>query len=172
VTDGAEVLAIDNLSRGSVANLDDALGSGARLVEVDIRDKAAVDEAFQGFRPELVFHLAAQIDVCVSMDEPAHDAAVNVLGSINVFAAAHAVGTRRVVNTSTGGAIYGESEVLPTSEQMPINPVSAYGLSKLTAERYAHWFRRMRGLDVVSLRYGNVYGPRQDPHSDAGVDFL
>ena len=166
---GAQVLVVDDLSRGLLANLEPALSRGARLARVDIRDGPAVDEAFRTFGPELVFHLAAQIDVRVSMDEPARDAAVNVLGSTHVFAAAHAVGARRVVNTSTGGAIYGESEVVPTSEAVPPDPVSAYGLSKLTAERYARWFQRWRGLDVVTLRYGNVYGPRQDPRADAGV---
>ena len=166
---GAEVLVVDDLSRGSRANLELALSRTARLIELDVRDGPAVDEAFRSFRPELVFHLAAQIDVRVSMDEPARDAAVNVLGSVNVFAAAHAAGVRRVVNTSTGGAIYGESAVVPTSEAVAADPVSAYGLSKLTAERYARWFHRMHGLDVVTLRYGNVYGPRQDPRCDAGV---
>ncbi|MGH3512802.1 MAG: NAD-dependent epimerase/dehydratase family protein [Pseudonocardiaceae bacterium] len=166
---GAEVLVVDDLSRGSRANLELALSRTARLIELDVRDGLAVDEVFRSFRPELVFHLAAQIDVRVSMDEPARDAAVNVLGSVNVFAAAHAVGARRVVNTSTGGAIYGESAVVPTSEAVAADPVSAYGLSKLTAERYARWFHRMHGLDVVTLRYGNVYGPRQDPRCDAGV---
>jgi UDP-glucose 4-epimerase len=166
---GAEVLVVDDLSRGTRANLELALSRTARLVELDVRDGAAVDEAFRSFRPELVFHLAAQIDVRVSMDEPARDAAVNVLGSVNVFAAAHAAGVRRVVNTSTGGAIYGDSEVVPTPEAVAADPVSAYGLSKLTAERYARWFHRMHGLNVVTLRYGNVYGPRQDPHCDAGV---
>jgi UDP-glucose 4-epimerase len=166
---GAEVLVVDDLSRGMLTNLESALGRGARLVELDVRDGLAVVEAFRSFQPELVFHLAAQIDVRVSMDDPARDAAVNVLGSVNVFSAAHAVDVRRVVNTSTGGAIYGDSEVVPTSEALPPNPVSAYGLSKLTAERYARWFRRMCGLDVVTLRYGNAYGPRQDPRGDAGV---
>jgi UDP-glucose 4-epimerase len=166
---GAEVLVVDDLSRGMLTNLEPALGCGARLVELDVRDGLAVVEAFRSFQPELVFHLAAQIDVRVSMDDPARDAAVNVLGSVNVFSAAHAVAVRRVVNTSTGGAIYGESEVVPTSEAVPPDPVSAYGLSKLTAERYARWFRRMCGLDVVTLRYGNAYGPRQDPRGDAGV---
>jgi UDP-glucose 4-epimerase len=169
VDGGAQVLVVDDLSRGTLANLEPALDRGARLVKLDVRDGLAVDEAFRSFRPELVFHLAAQIDVRVSMDEPARDAAVNVLGSVNVFSAAHAAGVRRVVNTSTGGAIYGEAEVVPTSEAVATDPVSAYGLSKLTAERYARWFRRMRGLDVVTLRYGNVYGPRQDPSGDAGV---
>jgi UDP-glucose 4-epimerase len=166
---GAEVLVVDDLSRGLLTNLERALGRGAGLVKLDVRDGPAVVEAFQSFRPELVFHLAAQIDVRVSMDDPARDAAVNVLGSVNVFSAAHAVAARRVVNTSTGGAIYGECEVVPTSEAVPAAPVSAYGLSKLTAEHYAGWFYRMRGLDVVTLRYGNVYGPRQDPRGAAGV---
>jgi UDP-glucose 4-epimerase len=166
---GAEVLVIDNLSLGTRAHLEEALDQGASLVELDVRDGLAVEEAFRSFRPDLVFHLAAQPDVRVSMDDPARDAAVNVLGSVNVFAAAHASGVRRVVNTSTGGAIYGETEVVPSSEDVPADPLSAYGLSKLTAEHYARWFRRMRGLDVVTLRYGNVYGPRQDPRSDAGV---
>ncbi|MGH3603957.1 MAG: NAD-dependent epimerase/dehydratase family protein, partial [Pseudonocardiaceae bacterium] len=124
---GAEVLVVDDLSRGSRANLELALSRTARLIELDVRDGLAVDEVFRSFRPELVFHLAAQIDVRVSMDEPARDAAVNVLGSVNVFAAAHAVGARRVVNTSTGGAIYGESEVVPSSEAVAADPVSAYG---------------------------------------------
>jgi UDP-glucose 4-epimerase len=166
---GVEVLVVDNLSRGTLANLEPSLDRGVRLVELDVRDGLAIDEAFRSFRPELVFHLAAQIDVRVSMDEPARDAAVNVVGSVNVFSAAHTVGVRRVVNTSTGGAIYGETEMVPTSEAVPADPVSAYGLSKLTAEHYARWFRRMRGLEVVTLRYGNVYGPRQDPRGDAGV---
>lgn len=169
VADGHQVLVVDNLSRGSRANLTGALARGTELAEIDVRDGAAVDEAFGSFRPELVFHLAAQIDVRVSMDEPARDAAVNVVGSVNVFAAASRAGVRRVVNTSTGGAIYGETGVVPTSEAVPAEPLSAYGLSKLSAERYARWFRRMRGLDVVTLRYGNVYGPRQDPRGDAGV---
>jgi UDP-glucose 4-epimerase len=169
VDSGAEVLVVDDLSRGMLVNLEPALGKGARLVELDVRDGLALDEAFRSFRPEVVFHLAAQIDVRVSMDEPAYDAAVNVLGSVNVFSAAHSAGARRVVNTSTGGAIYGESDVVPTPEAVVADPVSAYGLSKLTAEHYARWFRRMRGLDVVTLRYGNAYGPRQDPRCDAGV---
>jgi UDP-glucose 4-epimerase len=117
----------------------------------------------------VVFHLAAQIDVRESMTDPSFDAATNVVGSINVFAAARAAGVQRVVNTSTGGAIYGETDVVPTPETAPARPLSAYGLSKRTAEDYAAWFRRSHGLDVVTLRYGNVYGPRQDPRGDAGV---
>ncbi len=166
---GSDVLVVDNLVSGRIANVERALERSAEFVEVDIRHADAVTAAFAGFRPEVVFHLAAQIDVRASMAEPAFDASVNVLGSINVFAAAAATGVRRVVNTSTGGAIYGDDAPIPTPETLPPRPSSAYGLSKWVAEQYGDWFRRSRGLDVVTLRYGNVYGPRQDPHGDAGV---
>ncbi|WP_232664342.1 NAD-dependent epimerase/dehydratase family protein [Pseudonocardia sp. TRM90224] len=166
---GAEVLVLDDLSRGSRSNLTAAMSAGATLVELDIRDGSAVEKEMRDFRPEVVFHLAAQIDVRASMVDPARDADINVTGSVNVFAAAHTAGARRVVNTSTGGAIYGVTDVVPTPETVPADPESAYGVSKLTVERYARWFRRARGLDVVTLRYGNVYGPRQDPRGDAGV---
>jgi UDP-glucose 4-epimerase len=169
VAAGADVLVLDDLSRGSETNLTAALDAGARLEKLDVRDGAAVQAAVTGFGPELVFHLAAQIDVRTSMTEPARDASTNVLGTINVFDAARAAGVRRVVNTSTGGAIYGVTDTVPTPETEPARPLSAYGLSKRTAEEYGAWFRAAHGLDVVTLRYGNVYGPRQDPAGDAGV---
>jgi UDP-glucose 4-epimerase len=166
---GVQVLVVDDLSHGSLSNLENARGAGAQVAELDIRDGAALAEELRVFGPDWVFHLAAQVNVRVSMVETAFDASVNILGSLNVFAAAAAAGARRVVNTSTGGAIYGETDVFPTSETVDAAPVSAYGLSKLAAEHYAAWFRRARGLDIVTLRYGNVYGPRQDPSGDAGV---
>jgi UDP-glucose 4-epimerase len=166
---GVQVLIVDDLSRGSLANLENARRAGAQLAELDIRDGAALTEELRRFRPDWVFHLAAQVLVQVSMVEPVLDASVNIVGSLNVFTAAAAAGARRVVSTSTGGAIYGETDVLPTPETTDAVPVSAYGLSKLSAERYAAWFRGARGLDIVTLRYGNVYGPRQDPYGDAGV---
>lgn len=169
VSAGDEVLVVDNLSSGSVANLENALAAGTRLAEVDITDAAALEKQVTAFAPEVVFHLAAQIDVRASMSDPATDARTNVLGSINVFSAANAAGARRVVNTSTGGAIYGVTDVVPTPETVDPDPVSGYGLSKLAAERYGRFFTRNRGLEVVTLRYGNVYGPRQDPRGDAGV---
>jgi UDP-glucose 4-epimerase len=169
VADGSEVLVVDDLSSGREANLADTLDRGAHLARIDVRDAAAVLDAIGSFAPEVVFHLAAQIDVRASMVEPARDAAVNVLGSLNVFTAALAAGARRVVNTSTGGAIYGETAVVPTPETEPACPLSGYGLAKRTAEDYGVWFGDAHGLDVVSLRYGNVYGPRQDPTGDAGV---
>ncbi|QYN34506.1 NAD-dependent epimerase/dehydratase family protein [Pseudonocardia sp. DSM 110487] len=169
VAKGCDVLVVDDLSRGSLANLGGALAAGAELVELDVRDGESLEREFIAFRPEVVFHLAAQIDVRLSMERPALDAHTNVVGSITTFQAAHRAGARRVVNTSTGGAIYGETDVIPTPETVPPRPLSAYGLSKRTSEEYASWFRRTAGPDVVTLRYGNVYGPRQDPRGDAGV---
>jgi UDP-glucose 4-epimerase len=168
VAEGAAVLVIDDLSRGSRQNLSHADGSVDLLVQ-DVRDGPAVERAVRAFRPDVVFHLAAQIDVRSSITAPAHDASVNVVGSVNVFQAAVSAGVRRVVNTSTGGAIYSPAAPVPTPETAATEPLSAYGLSKRTAEMYAGWFRRTHNLDVLTLRYGNVYGPRQDPRGDAGV---
>ena len=170
VRDGGQVLVLDDLSSGRAENLQAAPPAGTvRSAEVDVRDAQAVEEEITGFSPEVVLHLAARIDVRTSMSDPAHDARTDVLGSLDVFRAADAAGARRVVNTSTGGAIYGVTDEVPTPETHGPDPLSGYGLSKLTAERYGRWLRRTRGLDVVTLRYGNVYGPRQNPHGDGGV---
>jgi UDP-glucose 4-epimerase len=169
VETGADVLVVDDLSTGSRANLERAQSAGARLVELDVRDRARLRNAMAAFAPDTVFHLAAQIDVRASMADPARDAEINVVGSVHVFASALEAGARRVINTSTGGAIYGTTESIPTAETEPARPLSGYGLSKRTAEQYGAWFRSAHGLDVVTLRYGNVYGPRQDPTGDAGV---
>ena len=119
--------------------------------------------------PEVVFHLAAQIDVRKSAADPAADSRINVEGTINVLEAARGAGVRRVVNTSTGGAIYGEGKIIPAPEEHPVAPEAPYGLSKFCAEGYCDLFARLHGLSTVSLRYGNVYGPRQDPLGEAGV---
>ena len=166
---GDEVVVIDNLSTGRRENLEGALENGATLEELDIRDAAAVAELTAKVAPDAVFHLAAQIDVRVSAADPAFDARVNVEGTINVLDAARQAGVARVVNTSTGGAIYGEGRVLPAAEDHPVAPESPYGQSKFAAEGYCELFRRLHGLSTVSLRYGNVYGPRQDPLGEAGV---
>ena len=165
---GTSVLVVDDLSTGSAANLDRIAGD-VELFKHDIRDGAPLRDAVVAFRPDLVFHLAARTDVRASMSDPQDDASVNVLGSINVFSAAATAGVRRLVNTSTGGAIYSPAAPVPTPETAPVAPLSAYGLSKRVVEQYAEWFRTSSGLDVVTLRYGNVYGPRQDPTGDAGV---
>ncbi|MDQ3936095.1 MAG: SDR family NAD(P)-dependent oxidoreductase [Actinomycetota bacterium] len=166
---GDQVTVFDNLTTGKRENLEQALGNGAELVEGDVRDPDAVAAAAERAKPEVVFHLAAQIDVRKSMEDPAYDARVNVEGSINVLQAARSAGVRRVVNTSTGGAIYGEAQQIPAPESHPNAPEAPYGQSKYAAEGYVELFQRLHGLSGVSLRYGNVYGPRQDPLGEAGV---
>jgi UDP-glucose 4-epimerase len=166
---GDEVVVIDDLSTGKRENVDDALANGAALEEVDIRDGDAVSDVVGRAKPDVIFHLAAQIDVRKSVADPANDARINVEGTANVLSAAQAHGVPRVVNTSTGGAIYGEGRQLPAPEDHPAEPEAPYGLSKWCAERYCEIFSRLHGLSTVSLRYGNVYGPRQDPLGEAGV---
>jgi UDP-glucose 4-epimerase len=168
---GDEVLVVDDLSTGRLENLDGALAAGATLAELDIRDGAALDELAAKARPDVVFHLAAQIDVRKSIANPAFDASINVGGTANVLEAARGAGARRVVFVSTGGAIYGEGEgqELPLGEGAPVEPLSAYGQSKFAAEGYLALYERLHGLSGVSLRLGNVYGPRQDPLGEAGV---
>lgn len=166
---GDDVTVVDNISTGRRENLDGALERGAELVESDIRDAAAMSDLVGRVQPEVVFHLAAQIDVRHSVADPAADARINVEGTINMLRAAHEAGVKRFVNTSTGGAIYGEGQILPAPEDHPVAPLSPYGNSKFCAENYCSLFRRLHGLSTVSLRYGNVYGPRQDPLGEAGV---
>jgi len=158
---GYEVTIVDNLTSGRRENVPD----GARLVEADIREP--LDAIFADAGADVVFHLAAQIDVRRSVADPVYDAEVNVLGTIRVLEAAHAHGAK-VVFSSTGGAIYGEC-TSPAPESAERNPISPYGTSKLSAEEYLAAYNRLHGSGHVSLRYGNVYGPRQDPHGEAGV---
>ena len=166
---GDEVTVLDDLSTGRRGNLDGALRAGAVLVEGDLRDAGAVARLLERERPEVVFHLAAQIDVRRSVAETAFDARVNVEGTINLLEAARGVGVGRIVNTSTGGAIYGEGRILPAPEDHPVAPEAPYGQSKFAAEGYCDLYSRLHGLSTVSLRYGNVFGPRQDPLGEAGV---
>ncbi len=146
-----------------------ATAAGADLHVVDIRDAAAVDAVFEQARPDVVFHMAAQIDIRVAVGDPALDASINVLGTIAVLEAARKAGVRRIVNTSTGGGLYGDADLLPTPETYEIAPMAPYGQSKLSAEGYCGLYTRLHGISSVSLRYGNVYGPRQDVHGEAGV---
>jgi UDP-glucose 4-epimerase len=166
---GDEVTVIDDISTGRRENLEQALATGAALAELDVRDRGAVGELFARARPEVVFHLAAQVDVRKSVADPNFDSQVNVGGTINVLSAALENGARRVVNASTGGAIYGEGRTIPAPEDHPVSPEAPYGLSKFCAEQYCQYFSRQHGLSTVSLRFGNVYGPRQDPLGEAGV---
>ena len=167
--DGHTVTVFDDLSTGRESNLAGALGRGATLVRGDIREHEALTQAFAAAAPEVVFHLAAQIDVRKSVIDPAWDASINVLGTINVLEAARHVGAGRVINTSTGGAIYGDTPNIPTPETQDPQPMAAYGQSKFCAERYCGWEHRLHGLSTCTVRLGNVYGPRQDPLGEAGV---
>ena len=166
---GDEVLVVDDMSSGRAVNLTGTLQRATRLERHDVRDAPALLSSFQDFRPERVFHLAAQIDVRVSVQFPAVDAGVNVIGTINVLEAARLSGVRRLVFASTGGAIYGETEALPTSEAEEPLPMAGYGQSKFCAERYLGLYERLYGLSTIALRFSNVYGPRQDPGGEAGV---
>jgi UDP-glucose 4-epimerase len=163
VARGDDVLVVDNLANGKRARVNE----GAEVVVGDIRDADTLRGAFDRFRPDACFHLAAQADVRVSVDDPALDADVNVIGTIRVLEAADRHGTQ-VVFSSTGGAIYGECE-RPARETDARRPLAPYGTSKLAGEEYLATYNRLYGSGHVSLRYANVYGPRQDPHGEAGV---
>ena len=160
---GHEVAVVDDLSTGKRKNVPD----GCALYVRDIR--SGCGEVFGEFRPEVIVHLAAQMDVRRSVREPDFDAGVNVLGTIRLLQGCVEHGVRRVIFASTGGAVYGEQEELPTPESSPQYPVSPYGVSKLAAERYLHFYSVQYGISYAALRYANVYGPRQDPHGEAGV---
>lgn len=168
---GDEVTVVDDLSTGRRENLEQGLAAGAALVEADIRDREALEGVARERGPEVVFHLAAQIDVRKSIADPAWDASINVGGTANVLEAARAAGSRRLVFSSTGGAIYGEGEgqELPLAEDAPLAPEAPYGQSKFAGEGYLSLYERLYGLSSVPLRLGNVYGPRQDPLGEAGV---
>jgi UDP-glucose 4-epimerase len=168
---GDSVTVVDDLSTGRRSNLDAALAAGAELAELDVRDAAALADVVATAQPEIVFHLAAQIDVRRSLADPAFDASINVGGTANLLEAMRAAGVPRIVFVSTGGAIYGEGvgKQLPLDESAPIEPFSAYGQSKFAAEGYLALYERLYDISGVSLRLGNVYGPRQDPLGEAGV---
>ncbi len=162
--DGWSVTALDDLSSGREENL----STGIDLVVADIRSPEAAALIRDGSF-EVVSHHAAQIDVRISVERPDHDASINIMGLLNLLEAAVAGGVRRFLYVSSGGVVYGEPEDLPVSETAPKQPLSPYGVSKLTGEHYLHFYRQIHGLESVSLRYSNVFGPRQDPHGEAGV---
>ena len=160
---GHEVAVVDDLSSGKKENIPD----GTMFYEQDIRDGCA--EIFEEFEPDALCHQAAQMDVRRSVKAPDFDADVNVLGTIRLLQRCVAQGVRRVVFASTGGAVYGEQGEFPAPEDHPQYPISPYGVSKLAGERYLHFYNTQYGLPYAALRYANVYGPRQDPHGEAGV---
>ncbi len=162
---GAGVAVIDDLSSGRR----DRVPEAATLHVADVADAGAIATVCAEERPDVVFHLAAQVDVRRSVGDPVRDARVNVGGTASVLEAARAAGARRLLLASTGGALYGETDELPTPESAPLAPFSPYGASKAAAELYCGLYDRLHGLSTLALRFGNVYGPRQDPHGEAGV---
>jgi UDP-glucose 4-epimerase len=171
IDDDHEVVGIDNLSRGTRANLPDSELQEERsfsFIEADVTDPhlaTAVSEA----DVEVICHLAAQIDVRVSVQDPIEDARLNVLGTINVLEAARKAGVRKVVFTSSGGSIYGEPKRMPVDESASVNPLSPYAASKVCGETYLGMYHALYALETTALALSNVYGPRQDPHGEAGV---
>lgn len=165
VARGDDVLVIDNLDTG----LRSAVPAGAEFVHADITDASATADCFARFRPELVSHHAAQMDVRRSIHEPSYDTEVNVLGSVNILRNCVEVGVGRLVFASSGGAIYGEPVTIPAAEDSPIRPLSMYGAAKYCVEQYLATFARLYGLQYTILRYANVYGPGQRPDGEAGV---
>jgi UDP-glucose 4-epimerase len=171
LAEGHAVDVVDDLSTGSLSNLAEARatpGYELSFHRLDIRD-AAVIELVAHRRPEVVFHLAAQADVRVSVERPAFDAEVNLIGTLNVLEGARAAGTRKVVFAASGGTLYGEPEKLPVPESHPQRPLSPYGVSKKAACDYLAAYRALHGIEFTALALANVYGPRQDPHGEAGV---
>jgi UDP-glucose 4-epimerase len=161
---GHEVLIVDDLSSGKRENLNPK----ARFHQLDILDPRTA-EVIRTERPDVIAHHAAQMDVRRSVADPVFDARVNVLGTIGLLEAARQAGVRKFLFVSSGGAVYGEQETFPAPETHPTNPVSPYGVSKRSGELYAFFYQAEYGLPFVALRYANVYGPRQDPHGEAGV---
>ena len=161
---GHEVVVVDNLSTGRDVNLNPE----ARFYEMDICS-SELASVFKAEKPDYVDHHAAQISVVRALREPVLDAQLNIMGSLNVIQLSQEYGVKKIIYASTGGAIYGEPEYLPADESHPVNPLTPYGISKHTVEHYLHLYNAIYGLDYTVLRYANVYGPRQDPHGEAGV---
>lgn len=165
LAEGYAVWILDDLSSGKRENIP----AGATFVQGDIRSAAVTDVFREAGGFDVVSHHAAQIDVRISVSDPRRDASINVDGFLNLIEAARTFGCGRFVFVSSGGVVYGEPDVRPTPETAPKLPLSPYGVTKLVAEQYLHYYRSIHGMHAVALRYSNVYGPRQDPHGEAGV---
>jgi len=164
LAEGYKVVVVDDLSTGKLKNLNPS----AIFYHTDIT-RPSIQQIFEKAQPDLVFHLAAQVSVTNSSKDPITDAHINVLGTLRLLEASRHSGTEKFIFSSTGGALYGEPEVNPCTEDTPIAPLSAYGTSKYLGEQYVELYQRLYNLNHTTLRYANVFGPRQDPHGEAGV---
>ena len=160
-----EVVIVDDLSTG----IEDNLPKHAAFIKCDIRDQQRVNEIISDIQPDVIDHHAAQIDVRKSVDDPMHDAGINIIGTLNLIEASLRNNVKKFIFASTGGAIYGEPEIIPASEKTEPYPISPYGTSKYAIEKYLGYYNYVHGFEYVALRYANVYGPRQNPHGEAGV---
>ena len=164
INDGMEVVTIDDLSNGKIENVN----KKAKFYKFDIRRKNLID-IFKKEMPDIVIHNAAQLSVRISVEDPLFDAEVNVIGGLNVFNSSKITGVKKVIFASSGGTVYGEQECFPADESHPLNPISPYGVAKLSSEKYLNYFYENYGMKYIALRYANIYGPRQDPYGEAGV---
>ena len=164
IVEGFEVAILDNISSGNRLNINNE----AKLYEVDLYN-GDISAVIKDFQPNLIFHLAAQSSVSVSESNPTEDASNNILGSLNLYQACKNTSVEKIILSSTGGAIYGNQNEFPCSENSSLNPISPYGVSKLSSEKYLEVFAQLYGYQYTILRYGNVYGPRQNPSGEAGV---
>lgn len=164
IKDGHEVTIIDNLVTGKKENINPS----CEFLEVDIRDKN-IKQIFEERKFDVLFHQAAQMNVRVSVQDPMYDSDNNITGSLNLYEACKATGVKKVIFASSGGTVYGEQDYHPCKEDHPLRPISPYGIGKMVNEKYLYYYNVEFGLDYACLRYGNVYGPRQNPHGEAGV---
>ena len=164
IAEGHNVIIVDNLSGGVLENINPK----AKFYQLDIRSEK-LEDVFQKEKIDIVNHLAAQMDVRRSVADPKFDASVNVLGGLNLFESARKHRVKKIIFSSTGGAIYGEQDYFPADEEHPMRPLSPYGITKLCTEKYLFFYKAVYGINHIILRYANVYGPRQNPHGEAGV---
>ncbi len=165
IREGHQVIVVDNLITGKLKNLNPK----AKFYKIDIRNREGLESIFKENKIDIINHHAAQMDVRKSVDDPIYDADVNILGSLNLLQLAVKHKIKKFIFASTGGAVYGEQDYFPADEKHPQNPLSPYGISKLALEKYLYFYKTTYNLNHTILRYANVYGPRQDPHGEAGV---
>ena len=164
IAEGYEVVIVDDLSNGREENIPGKV----KFYRTDVRDKE-LEDIFKAERPDMVIHNAAQLSVRVSVEKPLLDAGINIIGGLNLINICKKYEVKKIIFASSGGTVYGEQKVFPADESHPLGPISPYGVAKLTTEHYLYYYLRIYGLEYIALRYANIYGPRQDPHGEAGV---